>query len=95
MYLTNKQKELLVKAILKGVAHATVAPLIILTLVNLLMSGNFGGIAAVLYIAVVAVLYNVVLEGKDFSKQAFNYTVGIVYGAMLFIITIGIILSAF
>ena len=93
--LTNTQKTELVKAGLKGFAHATVIPLFTIIITNNLFSGNFGGVVAIIYIIAALIFYNKIAHNKDFSKMVFNYTVSIVYGALFGIIGLGILLSAF
>jgi len=62
-------------AVAKGVVHATIIPVIIFVLTNELMSGNWGGVAALGYMFMVAVLYNFVFMEKDISRKAFNIAV--------------------
>ena len=69
------KKSILTKAIAKGVAHATVIPLMIFVLTNMLIEGKYGGVAAIVYIIIVSILYNLVLKDKDISKIAFNKTI--------------------
>ena len=71
-------KEMVISVMAKGVAHATVVPLMVFVLVNLFIEGNFGGVVALGYMLVVGGLYNVVFKDKDLSKMAFNRTVGLI-----------------
>ena len=78
-------KEMVISAMAKGVAHATVVPLMVFVLVNLFIKGNYGGAVALGYMLVVGGLYNVVFKDKDLSKMAFNKTVGVIIIAVLLV----------
>jgi len=67
-------KKMIMTAIAKGIIHATLVPAGIFTLVNKHFDGNYGGVAALVYMMAVYVLYNFVLERKDISRKAYNYT---------------------
>ena len=67
-------KKLILIAIAKGVAHASIVPVAIFALTNKMVEGNFGGVAALVYMFIVGVLYNFVFQRKDISKKAFNAT---------------------
>ena len=82
--VTTQKKEMVMSEMAKGVAHATVVPLIVFILVNLFIEGNFGGIVALGYMLIVGGLYNVVFKDKDLSKMAFNKTAGLIIAAILF-----------
>ena len=69
--MTTIQKAILI-AIVKGVAHATVIPVIIFMLVNNYFEGNWGGVVAVFYMIILGYFYNRILKNKDISKLAFN-----------------------
>ena len=92
--LTNKEKQELVGAGLKGVFHAIVIPLLLMIFINVTTEGSYGGSFAILYIIIMAIAYNKVFKNKDFSKIVFNYTVSIVYGSIIGLFTLGFILAA-
>ncbi len=77
-------KKLILVAIVKGVVHATIIPAMIFVLTNRFVEGNFGGVAAIVYMFLVGVLYNFVFQRKDISKKAFNITFAIVVGVPMF-----------
>ena len=80
-------KKLILVAITKGVVHATIIPMIIFILTNKFVEGNFGGVAAIVYMFIIGVLYNFVFQRKDISKKAFNYTFAfVVFGPLVFML---------
>jgi len=78
----NKIETLIVKAMIKGVAHATIVPVIIFYLTNYFVKGNFGGAVALIYIVLVATLY-LLSRNKDISRFAFFSTITLVYGGWI------------
>ncbi len=86
-------KKLIIVAYIKGVAHATVVPLIVMVLVNYLFSGNFGGVAALIYVAMVSYIYHK-STNKDLSKQAFQTTLAVLLTIVL-VIALMVLTSAF
>jgi len=85
-YEEVEEAKIVVVAIFKGILHASVVPMMIMLLINIFFNGNNGLIGLVVYVALVAHLYNNVFEAKDISKMVFNYTVSIVYGTIFGII---------
>lgn len=69
--MTTVEKAILI-AVTKGVTHATIIPVIVFILVNSYIRGNFGGLAAALYMIIAGYFYNRILKDKDISKLAFN-----------------------
>lgn len=80
------QKTKAVTAIVKGVAHATLIPVLIMILINYVFSGNFGIVAATFYIGASFVIYK--NSNKVIARLAFNYTVLAFITFMLILISI-------
>jgi predicted transglutaminase-like protease len=60
-------------SVTKGVAHATLIPLLIMIFTNYVFSGNFGIVSATAYIIVSTTIYR---KHKDvIAKMAFYYTI--------------------
>ncbi|MEA2098936.1 MAG: hypothetical protein U9P72_02265 [Campylobacterota bacterium] len=68
--MTNKEKKLIVKAVIVGSMHAVVVPLVIMLMVNLSIDGNFGGVAALAYLIIPTFVY-AKSKNKDISKAVF------------------------
>jgi len=91
--LENQKRLLIIKSIFKGIAHATLIPLLIMMLVNANIEGNFGGVAAMLYLLIPAKVYKEA-DNKDISKYAFIKTLQVIVGFIAFF-TILSLLAAF
>jgi len=93
--LNNEEAKQVIIAILKGITHATVAPFIIMLMINLSTDGNFGGVMALIYIAITATVYNFFLKDEDIAKYAFNFTATTVIAFPLGILFIGFLGAMF
>ena len=71
--MTTIQKAILAAA-LKGIVHATIIPVFIFLMVNIYFEGNWGGVAAVVYMLFAWIVYNILVKNKDISKMAFNWS---------------------
>lgn len=92
--LTNNEAKKVITAILKGIVHSTVVPLMILLLINIDSDEKLGLYYAIAYIVIVGIGYNFVATKKDISKHTFNFTVSTVFGFALLFLGLGS-LSAF
>lgn len=88
-----KEQKLILLAYVKGAAHATIFPILIMVLVNHLFGANWGGAAALLYYVLPTVVYHY-RDDKDLSKQAFQY---ITTGIFIFVVMIAllVVMSAY
>jgi len=66
----NEIQLLIIKSIFKGVAHATIVPLLVMMLVNANFVGNFGILAGSFYLLVPSLVY-LYAKNKDISKMFF------------------------
>ena len=91
--MTKDQQELfIIKSYIKGGIHAIIVPFTIFIFSNIVMEGNFGGLFALTYIAIVGTIYNF-SKKHYFSKRGFFYSL-LVFCSIIFIyITVGLILS--
>jgi len=78
----NKIEKLIAIALLKGMVHATVVPVVISYVINYFIKGNFGGASAFTYIVLVATLY-LLSKNKDISRFAYFSTIILVYGGWI------------
>lgn len=81
--MNNEIKYILV-AYLKGFAHATIIPVVLMLLVNHFFSGNFGGAVSLVYIMFAWFVYHK-SNNKDLSKQAFNFTISAILTFVLIV----------
>jgi len=73
----NEIEKLIAKALFKGFAHATIVPATIFYLTNYFVEGNWGGVAALIYIILSWYIYHKSTH-KDLSKQAFNFSIMVI-----------------
>lgn len=82
--LENKEKLLVIRSIFKGVAHATVVPLLIMMLVNINIDRHYGLVVGTLYLVIPTLVY-LTAKDKKISKMFFFGTIKIIGSIALFI----------
>lgn len=87
--MNNTTELMMIRAILIAATHAVVAPLVIMTMVNLLFAGNWGFVIGLAYLFVPGVVYTRA-KNKDISKMVF-FGILKLYGVLLLFFAIMII----
>lgn len=81
--MTRKEIEkIIMVAIAKGVAHATIIPVMMMILTNLLINGNWGIVSLITYVTFASIVY---ARSKDkyISKKAFFGTLTALFTMLL------------
>lgn len=83
--MKNTIKNNVIIAVVKGFAHATIIPMVLMIVTNIAFSGNWGIVVAISYLFFVAIVY-MTTENKDISKRIFFSTLSAISIVLLFIV---------
>ena len=91
--LNDFEKLFVVKSMIKGAIHATVAPLLIMLFINITFSGNWGSAFALSYILILGYIYHRSSD-KYFSRKGFFMGIKALILLAVFLLFLGM-MSAF
>jgi len=81
----QKRVLLINRSVFKGVAHATLVPILIMLLVNIYIDKEYGLLAGTAYL-VIPILVYLFAKDKDISKMFFFGTLKMISALVLFIV---------